>query len=176
MSITKHGVTFADAYTEGAAIAYVGRALLDCFALSHSLFPDGALYFVNDFQPFTASVPDIGTITFLARPVQIGRPQESDQASSPEIRLDVDNVSGGISRLLKLVRGVKEPIMLTNYKYASDDTSGPVVTPPTVVEVRSTSYDEQTASLSCMFGDAGNLAFPGLTFKRDEYVTLSRQS
>jgi hypothetical protein len=177
MSITKHGVTEADALLEARAIAYVGRAILECFALSHSEFPDGPLYFVCDHQPFVASVPDESNlVTFLASAVRIGRPAQNDQAGSPEIKLEVDNVSGGLSELLALVRGSREPIRLTNYTYASDNPATLARTPPIVVDVKGASYDEQTSTLTCQFGDPGNLSFPGLTFKRDEYISLSRQS
>lgn len=175
MSITKHGVTFEDAYTEAAAIAYAGRAMLDCFSLAHPLMPE-TLYFVNDFQPFVGSIPIVGAVTFEACPIRIGRPEESDQAATPEIKLEVDNVSGGISDALDSIRGSVEPWLLTNYLFASDDASGPVVLPPTVMEVTNVSYDEVSGSLSGSFGDAGNFPFPRLTFKRESYIGLSRSS
>lgn len=176
MSITKHGVTFEDAYTEAAAVAYAGRVMLDCFALEHPDMPD-VLYFVNDLQPFVATVPSVSNlVTFEACPCRTVRPEESDQAATPEIKLEVDNVSGQISDALDLIRGSLDPWVLTNWLYASDDASGPAVSPPTVMEVTSVGYDETTGSLSCSFGDPGNLAIPRLTFKRDAYPALSRQS
>lgn len=176
MSITKHGVTFEDAYSEAAAIAYVGRAMLDCFALEHPDMPE-PLYFVDDLQPFVGTVPtESNPVTFEACPIRIGKPEESDQASTPEIKLEVDNVSGAICDALDLIRGSLEPWMLTNYLFASDDASAPAVWPPTVMEITAVSYDETTGTLSGSFGDAGNFAFPRLTFKRDAYPALSRQS
>lgn len=176
MPITKHGVTFEDAYTEAAAIAYVGRAMLDCFTLAHPLMVE-TLYFVNDLQPFSAYLPDDSNLrTFEACPIRIGRPEESDQASTPEIKLEVDNISGAINAALDLIRGSVEPWILTNYLYASDDPSGPAVTPPTVMEVTNVSYDETAGTLSGSFGDAGNFAIPRLTFKREAYPSLSRAS
>ena len=176
MSITKHGVTFEVAYLEAAAIAHAGVAMLQCFALSHSLLPDGPLHFVNDHHPFVATVPgESNPVTFEAAAVRIGRPPENDQAASPEIKLDVDNVSGGLSTLLDLVRGSLEPIVLTAYTYASDDPSGPAIDPPTVVHVVNASFDAITATLTCQFGDPGNLSFPAVTYKRDNYPALSRQ-
>ena len=176
MSITKHGVTFEDAYTEAAAVAYAGRAMLDCFTLAHSLMP-ATLYFVNDLQPFSAYLPDDSNqVTFEACPIRIGRPEESDQASTPEIRIEVDNISGQISDVLDLIRGSLEPWVLTNYLYASDDPSMPAVSPPTVMEITNVSYDETAGTLSGSFGDAGNFAIPRLTFKRDAYPSLSRAS
>lgn len=176
MSITKHGVTFEDAYTEAAAVAYAGRAMLDCFTLAHPLMPE-VLYFVNDLVPFEAYLPDDSNLrTFEACPIRIGRPEESDQASTPEIRLEVDNISGAISDALDLIRGSLEPWVLTNYLYASDDPSAPAVSPPTVMEVTDVTYDETVGTLSGSFGDAGNLAIPRLTFKREAYPGLSRYS
>lgn len=176
MSTTKHGVTFEDAYNEAAAIAYTGRAILDCFSLAHPALPE-VLYFVNNYESFTATVPDISSpVEFLAVAVRIGKPEESDKASSPEITLEVDNVSGAPSDALKLVRGSLEPFVLTNYLYASDDTTQPVVWPPTVMHVTKANYDEVTSRLTGTFGDAGNFAIPALTFKRAAYPSLSRAS
>lgn len=176
MSITKHGVTFEDAYTEAAAVAYAGRVMLDCFALEHPLMPD-VLYFVNDLQSFTGTLPtESHPVTFEACPIRIGKPEESDQASTPEIRLEVDNISGAIGDALDAIRGSVEPWVLTNYLFASDDASAPAVWPPTVMEVTSVAYDEVTGTLSGSFGDPGNFAIPRLTFKRESYPGLSRQS
>lgn len=176
MSITQHGVTFQDAYREAAAIAYIGRAMLDCFSLAHPLMPE-TLYFVNDHQVFAATLPDGGgPVTFEACPVRIGRPEESDQASAPEIVLEVDNLSGQISDTLDLIDGSLDPWVFTNYLYSSDDPSGPAITPPTVMFVTSVEYDETTGKLTGTFGDAGNHAIPALTFKREAYITLSRAS
>lgn len=176
MPITKHGVTFEDAYSEAAAVAYVGRAMLDCFSLEHSLMPE-TLYFVNDMQSFTGTIPTASQpIMFEACPIRIGKPEESDQASTPEVRLEVDNISGAIGDALDLIRGSLEPWLLTNYLFASDAPAAPAVWPPTVMEITSVSYDETTGTLSGSFGDPGNFAIPRLTFKRDAYPALSRQS
>lgn len=176
MPITKHGVTAQDAILEAATRAYAGRVIFDCFSIEHPLLPD-VLYFVNNREPFTASLPDGGgVVTFEACPVRISKPEESDQAATPEIKLDIDNISGGISRALRIIRGSLDPMVLTDYLYANDQTSGPVVMPPTVLYITSIAFDENSATLAGSFGDAGNYAIPALTVKRGNYPALSRQS
>jgi len=177
MSITKHGVTFEDAYTEAAAVAYAGRAMLNCYSIEHPLLPE-IIYFVDDRQDFVAMVPGVtDPVTFEACKVRTGRPEESDQAATPQIRLEVDNITGAISDLLDIIRGSPQyTCIVTNYLYASDNTTAPEVTPPEVMEVTSASYDENSAVLSGSFGDAGNRAIPRLTFKRSFYPALSRMS
>ncbi len=173
MSITQHGVTFETAYVEAAAIANTNRAMLDCYSLSHPLMPQ-TLYFVVNGADFTATVPGDGVQTFIHAPASIERPEESDQASSPESVIAISNISGDVLRLLKTIRGSLVPLKLTSYVYSSTDTSGPVVNPPQEVFVTRTEVDEKTARLTCTFGDPGNTSFPALTFKRDEYTTLDR--
>lgn len=173
MPLIEHGVTIADAYLEAATIATSDRAMLDAFALHHPVV--GTQYFVNDHADLSATLEDgVTVVVFVACPVRIRYPDESDQASTPQITLEVDNISGAVSDALALIRGSLEPWVLTNYLYASDDTSGPAVLPPTVMDIHTVTVNAQSASLTGTFGDAGNLAIPALTFKRSEYPGLIR--
>jgi hypothetical protein len=161
------------AILEAATIARIDYAMLDCFVLSHTLEPDR--YVVNDFQNFTANLEDGTTeVEFLACAVRISKAEESDQASTPEITLEISNISGAVSDMLKRIRGNTDPLILKNYLYASNDPARPAILPPTVMEVHTIEIDETTASLTGSFGDAGNLAVPALTFQRSEYPGLVR--
>lgn len=173
MPITQHGVTMQDAYLEAATAAPTDRTMLDCFSLYHPI--GGALYFVNDFEPFTALLEDgVTEVEFLACSVRIQRPEESDQASTPQVSISIDNISGAVSDKLKAIRGSRAPWVLTNYLYSSDDPTQPAVMPPTVMEIVPVKVDSQTATLTGSFGDAGNVAIPALTFKRAAYPGLVR--
>lgn len=178
MPLTRNGVTFADAMTEAASIAPDGRAVLDALELYHPAF--GRLRFVNDYVPLQATLeadaPEDGgvEVEWLACPLRLKPADESDQASSPDTAIEVDNVAGILSEALKLTRGTLIPWILTGRKYTSDDTSAPAQLPPTVVEVRTITIDGPSASLVCDFGDAGNYGVPALTFNRVEYPTLVR--
>lgn len=179
MSITRNGVTFTEAYLEASAIAPINRAMLDALDLYHPIV--GHIYFVNDQTNFTAFLESDATnsrggdsVEFLACPMRLKPPEESDTADTPDIVIQVDNLSGLVSDGLRLTRGSLVPWLLTDRKYASDDPSGPAQLPPTVVELVAVSLDETTAELTCNFGDAGNLGVPALTFNRVDYPGLVR--
>jgi hypothetical protein len=179
MPLTRNGVTFTTAYLEAAAIAVADRAMLDTLELYHPALPE-RLRFVNDhvslFATLEADAPaDAGLeVEFLAKPFRLKPADESDQAGNPDIVIEVDNVSGAISDMLRLARGSLEPWVVTGRIYASDSLAGPAQLPPTVVELRAVQIDSTSARLTCNFGDAGNVAIPALTFKRSEYPTLAR--
>lgn len=175
MPLTRNGVTLATAYLE--AIQRADRAMLDALELNHPLV--GRIWFVNDYQSFFATLePDAPDgaiqVEFLPCPMRIKPPEESDSASTPDISIEVDNISGMISDALKITRGSLVPWILTNRKYASDDTSAPAQLPPTQVELRSVQLDSTSARLVCNFGDAGNVGVPGLTYNRVDYPGLVR--
>lgn len=180
MPLTRKGVTFTTAYLEAAAIARSEVAMLSAFELYHPSLPDGPLRFVADTSVLMATLEadapfDPSTeVEFLACPLRIKPPEESDAASAPEIVLEVDNISGAVSDALKLARGSLEPWTLIERIYAESDTSAPAMLPPRKVELRSVSINSTVASLTCSFGDPGNVRIPGLTFNRVEYPTLSR--
>lgn len=169
-----HGVSMSEAVLEAAAIARVGIAMLDCFVLSHPA-ELADRYIVNNHENFTAMLADgITEAEFLAYPVRLTRAVESPDAASPEITLELDNISGAISDMLRRIRGDLRPLVIENYLYASDDPSGPAIMPPERMEIHTIYIDETTARLTGSFGDAGNKAIPALTFKRDEYPGLVR--
>ena len=179
MPLTRNGVTFADAYLEAASIATAGRAMLDALELYP---PDGRapLRIVNDYVPLFATLEATATtdpgleVEWLACPCRIKPAEESDSASTPEIVIEVDNLNGAISDILRETRGLRDPWVIVNRKYASDDTSAPAQLPPVTVELESVVLDGDVARLTCAFGDAGNFGIPGLTFKRSDYPGLVR--
>lgn len=179
MPLTRNGVTFADAYLEAASIAPAGRAMLDALELYP---PDGRapLRFVNDYAPLFATLEATATtdaglqVEWLACPCRIKPAEESDSADSPETVIEVDNLSGAISDILRETRGILAPWVIVNRKYASDATGAPAQLPPVTVELQSVTLDGDKAVLSCGFGDAGNFGVPALTFKRSEYPGLVR--
>jgi len=179
MPLTRHGVTFRDAYLEAAAIANVRRAMLETLELYHPLAPS-RLRFVNDRVVLQAALepeaPANGgqIVEFLACPFRLVPAEESDSASNPQDVIEIDNISGAVSRALKLTRGSLIPWVLTSRVYASDQLDAPAQTPPTVVECRSVQTTTKTVRITGAFGDAGNVAIPALTFKRSEYPTLAR--
>jgi hypothetical protein len=179
MPLTRHGVTFRDAYLEAAAIANVRRAMLETLELYHPLAP-ARLRMVNDHKPLHATLEDDAPadggvlVTFEACPFRLKPPEESDQADNPQDEIEIDNISGAVSEALRLTRGSLIPWTITNRVYASDQLDGPAQLPPVVVEVRAVQVGTKTVRITGAYGDAGNVAIPALTFKRTEYPTLAR--
>lgn len=179
MPLTRHGVTFRDAYLEAAAIANVKRAMLETLELFHPLAP-ARLRMVNDQVPLLATLeadaPEDGglEVRFEACPFRLAPAEESDQADNPQDEIEIDNISGAVSKALRLTRGSLIPWTITSRVYASDLTDAPAQLPPTVVEVRSVQVGTKSVRITGAFGDAGNVAIPALTFKRTEYPTLAR--
>ncbi len=174
----KHGVQMSWEYLEAAAVAPITRAMLSTFELYHPL--SGRHRFVNDHADLLATLeadaPADGglEVEWLAAPVTINRPEESDSAATPEISLSLDNVAGVMTAELKKTRGSLVPWELTERIYASDDTAGPAVLPPVTMLLSGVDIVGNAIVLRASFGDPANVNVPKLTFKRGEYPGLAR--
>jgi hypothetical protein len=152
--------------------------MLHTFELFHPL--SGRHRFVADQVDLVATLEadapaDAGVaVEWLAAPLTIVRPEESDTAATPEIAISLDNVAGIMSGELKKARGSLVPWELTERIYASDDTSGPAVLPPTTMLLASVDLVADAVILRASFGDPANVSVPALTFKRSEYPGLVR--
>lgn len=174
----EHGVSMSYAQMEAAAIAPVTRAMLNTFELYHPL--SGRHRFCNDNQSFfgvleDAAPEDAGELVeFLAAPLTINEPDESDSAASPEISLSLDGVAGAMAARLELTRESLVPWVLTERVYASDDNTGPAILPPTELELSSVGIKGSAVILKANFGDPANVSIPRLTFRRGQYPGLQR--
>ncbi len=178
-SVTRRGVTFTEAWQEAAAVAPVGRAMLAAYELWHPSLAE-PIRFVNDTQDLEATLEadaprNAGeTVTFIACPVSMKRPEESDTAASPELELSRPEVAGIMNAALKAAAGSLVPWTLIEREFASDDTSGPARLPPLELELSSVTMGDSDLSIAAQFDDDFNLAIPRLTFKRSEYPGLLR--
>lgn len=174
----RHGVSMSYAQMEAAAVAPLQRAMLNTFELYHPL--SGRHRFVADNENLLATLEadapaDASTeVEFLAAPLSVNKPDESDAAATPETTLSLDNVAGLMSAELDKTRGSLEPWPLTERVYASDDTSGPAILPPTVLEVESVAIKGTALAIKAGFGNPNNVNVPRRTFKRANYVGLVR--
>lgn len=172
------GVSFSEALAEAAAIAPISRVVLSTFELWHPTL-DEPVRIVNDYVPLMATLEadaprNAGEeVEFLACPVSAARPEESDAAATPEVVITVANVSGIWSSALRRARGSAELWIIIERLYASDDTSGPAVLPPTSLTVTKTSISGTMVSLTASFGDAVNFSVPRATFTSRAYPGLS---
>jgi hypothetical protein len=173
-----HGVSFSEALAEAAAIAPLRRVILSTFELHHSSLTE-PIYIVNDYESLAATIEDGAPrnaneeVTFLACPVEVDRPEESDQAATPEVTISVANVSGIWSEALRAARGSSDLWSITERVYASDDLSSPAVLPPTTLTVTRTTLTGSMATLTASFGDSVNRSVPRITFTITNYPGLT---
>lgn len=165
-------------YLEAATVAPLARAMLSTFEMYHP--QSGRHRFVNDqtnlLATLEAAAPaDAGLqVEWLAAPVMINRPEESDTAATPEISISLDNVAGIMGAELKKTRGSLEAWQLTERVYASDDTSGPAILPPVTLLLSSIDIVADAIVMKASFGDPANVMVPRITFNRKQYPTLAR--
>jgi hypothetical protein len=175
----RHGVQLSEALHEAAVVASVRYIIFVTFELWHSSF-DEPIYVVDNYEDLIAKKESTATrdastyVTFMKSAIRHSKPEESDTAATPEITLEVDNVSGPISRALRTARGSLNPWELTMRLYASNDLTAPDQSPPTKLLVTGIEVSEETATLTASYGDPANFKVPKLTFKRSEYPGLVR--
>ena len=172
----RHGVQLSDALAEAATTARDDRVMLSTLELRHPTIDPVRV--VADYASLdatleaTAPVDAGATVTFAASGVRVSKPDESDSAATPEITIDIDNVSGAVAGMLKLGKDSLVPWEVTERVYASDDTSAPHIMPPTTLTLTSYSLDAQTAVFKASYGDPVNVSVPRITFKRKPYPGL----
>lgn len=177
--IVRKGITITEAYQQAAAYAPVGRAMLYAYELWHESFA-APVRFVNDKAPLTATLEadaprgPASTVTFVACPLSVDRPEESDSSATPKVTLARPDIAGILKAALDGARGSLVPWEIIERVYASDDASTPAVLPPLKYLVTSTELAGAAASLTAQYDDDGNVAVPRITFKRTEYPGLQR--
>lgn len=179
--ITRRGVTITEAYQEAAAVAPITRAMLYAYELWHeSMGSDGPVRFVNDKADLLATLEadaprDPGDeVEFVACPLSSERPEESDTAASPTVKLGRPDVAGLLKAALDDARGSLEPWTLIERVFASDDTSTPALLPPLTYELTAAQIAGAAAQLTAQYDDDANESIPRITFKRQEYPGLAR--
>lgn len=177
--VTRRGVTLTEAIQEAAAIAPVDRTIL----MTYELWNDGLVEpvrFVNDVAELTATLEadaprDAGLeVTFMACPLSIKRPEESDTAASPTVELSRPDVGSILKAALDQVRDDMATWQLIERVYASDVLTGPAMLPPLIFEVTSADLTAAAGRLTAKFDDEIGEPVPRITFKASEYPGLQR--
>lgn len=177
--ITRKGVTLTEAFQEAAAIAPIGRAMLYAYELRHPTLAE-PFRFVNDKAPLTATLEADAPsnpgeeVEFIACPLQLEQPEESDTAASPTVTLARSDVAGILKPAFDAARGSLDEWVLIERVYASDDTSRLAKTPPQAFELSKFEIAGAAGRLTASFDDDANIAIPALRFKRSEYPGLKR--
>lgn len=172
---SQHGVSMSEAYAEAAASAPVHRVMLSTYELNHPSF-DKPLYIVNDFENFSATLePDGGggLVDFVACPVQVIGPEESDSQKAPTVQIRIDGVSALICKQMDLAAQSMDRITLVERIYASDDPSAPAIMPPLRLTLKNVQVGETTVTAEAGFADPVNRGFPSKDYLAREYPGLS---
>lgn len=178
-AVTRRGVTLSEAVQEAAAIAPITRAMLYAYELWHPSL-SAPIRFVNDVQDLVAKLEATAprdanqNVTFIACPLQLRRPEESDTAASPTVELARPDVGSILKTGLDEARGSTEPWILIERLYASDVLTAPALLPPMTFDVTSAELSAAAGKLTAKYDDEIEDPIPRLTFKASEYPGLGR--
>lgn len=179
-----NGASFSAAYAEAIAVAPISRVMLPTYELRHPGFIDpatGLLYavrIVNDHADLLARLEagapiDAGTyVTFSALPVEVSGPDESDSGQTPAITFAVDGVSQLLVQQLDYALATLIPVTVTERIYASDDLTGPAVTPVLTMTLRDVVVTDTRVTAKAVFYDPSNVGFPRQEYTQSQYPGL----
>lgn len=167
-----HGLTLSEAYAEAAASAPAGRVVHYTYELEHPSFTERILI-VNDFAPLTATLENGTQVEFVPCPVSVTGPEESDNAASPTIGVQIDGVSGIIAGRLDAAAKTFDRINIIERVFVSDDLSAPAILPPLKLTLREVEVNETSVTASAAFDDPINRGFPAKDYTSKEYPGLS---
>ena len=175
----RKGVRLSQAAAEAIAVAPLQRAMLYCYEVWHPTMAE-PIRVVRDYVPLMATLEATAPrnpgeeVEHLACSVSVERPEESDASSAPQVSFVIANVNGLLKQALDAARGSREVWEVIERVYASDDTSEPAVMPPLTLTFTSADMKGGMATLTAGFGDDPvNKSIPALTFKPEEYTSLS---
>jgi hypothetical protein len=179
--ITRRGVTMSEAALEAATRAPLGRVMLECYEIWHPLgTAAGPVRFVNNVEAFTGKLEDDAPrnpgefVEFIACPLEISKPTESDTEANPTVTLARPDVAGVLRDGLDAARGSVIPWIIIERVYASDVPDRLAYSPPRPYTLDSATYAMGGANISASHADLANEGIPRLTFRRSEYVGLDR--
>ena len=167
----RYGVDLSEAYAEAAASAPLERAIIYTYELTHPSFTE-RICIVNGFENVTANLETGESVEFIACPVQIIPPSESDDAEAPSIDVAIDGVSAIVAEQLEVAAQAHELIKITERIYVSDDLTAPAVLPPLCLTLQSVSVTATRVTASARFTDPINRGFPCKDYLPREYPGL----
>lgn len=167
-----NGVSLSEAYAEAAASAPVNRAVIYTYELKHPTFSSRILI-VNAFEDIDATLEDGTRGHFVACPVQIVPPEETDAGTTPTMQIRIDGVSAIVAERLDAATDAQEKIEIVERVYVSDDLSAPAHLPPLKLTLSTVSVSAQTVTGTARFSDPINIRFPAYDYLPAEYPSLA---
>lgn len=178
-----NGVSFSEAYAEAIVTARVDRVMLATYELRHPAFTENgstyAIRIVNDHADLTAKLEATAPVNantfvlFTALPVEVSGPDESDSGSAPAIMFAIDGVSQILVKQLDYALSTLVPVTVTERIYASDDLTGPAVTPVLTMTLRDVKVTDTRVTARAVFYDPSNRGFPKQEYTQPNYPGLS---
>lgn len=170
-------MTLDAALQEAYASAPVSAVVLHTLEIRH---PDISppIRVVRDHADFTATLESDApanpgeSVTFTALAFEFTLPEVS-KATSPEIEISLDNVSGVLMGYLDTAAQSASMIEITYRPYLSTDTSGPQMDPPLTLVVRKVTADVFRVRAMAGFADLSNRKFPNQVYDTAVFPGLS---
>ena len=165
----------SEALREAATYAPIDRAVMLTYEFIHPTFTSRVAV-VCDYADLTAKDEDDVTVTYKALAgLRSEGFEESDQASTPLLKLVMDGVSSLLVTEMDRALVTLDPVEVVERVYVSDDLTTPALLPPARAVVRSGSLTETRVTLEIGFGDPANQPFPRKVYTRAEYPGLAAQ-
>jgi hypothetical protein len=173
------GISISEVAAEAYASATAGEVRLIAFELHHPGFTAPGRV-VADWVNHTltheadAAVDPSTACEYVGVPLRYFPPDQSAEGATPSLgRIEIDNVSLTIGRLMRLAKESREPVTLIVREYLASDTSAPHVTPPLVMNLTGIVITAETSSGQLSFGDLTNRRFPPRLYTPADFPTLA---
>jgi hypothetical protein len=162
---------------EAYASAPADEVILHTLEIRHPTFTT-PIRVVRDHHDFTctleADAPEDGgaEVTFVAMAFDFILPEVS-KATSPEIEISLDNISGEIIGYLDSAAQTADLIEVTYRPYLASDTTGPQMNPPLTLVIRSVTADVFRVRARAGYADLSNRKFPNEVYDAERFKGLS---
>lgn len=169
--------TLEDALKEAYASAPAEEVMLHTLEIRHSSFTN-PIRVVRDHKDFNAHLESDAPVnpgeevTFIAMAFDFTMPDVT-KATSPEIEISLDNVSGEIVAYLDAAAQTPDLIEVTYRPYLASDPSGPQMNPPLTLVIRSVSADIFRIRARAGFADLANRKFPNEVYNTERFPGLA---
>lgn len=167
----KYGVSLSEAYAEAAATAPLERTIIYTYELTHPSFSE-RICIVNAFENIVAKLETGEQVEFVACPVQVKPPAESDAAETPTLDVVIDGVSAIVAAQLEAAAQAHELINIVERVYVSDNLTMPAYLPPMRLTLQNVAVTALRVTASASFTDPINRAFPRADYLPRAYPGL----
>jgi hypothetical protein len=178
-----NGLSYSEAIAEAAVGASVDDMRLNAYELWHPSMEVPVRVVMND-EPLIGTLEATAPrnpgedVVFMSARITRRMPEESDQAQSPQVQLQVDNVSNYVEDALRRAREHPNaeiratPWELIERVYMLSDTSAPHIIPVFKVALVDVSMNGASAILTAEYDDSANTSIPAITFTPEYYSGL----